>query len=520
MSCRNLLAAAITLGCLASCGKDPEFLPDLPPALADEGAYGVTGLRRLTRFEVLNSVGDVFGVEATDLESMLPEDITGTNPFDNGYRAQTVSPLVVGAYDAFAEAYAAKLAAQPDLPQQLGGCTPVAPDDGACFRAIAERVGRRMFRRPLTGAELDTYAAAILPHAMMEGQFATAVEMLGLLFVQHPEFLYRLEHGDGVLTDYEIATRMAYLIWASAPDDALLDQAKDGKLADETARVAQAERMLDDPRARRNWHRFHALWLGFSSAPLPSTLGADLLEETNHLVDRVVFELDADWLSIFHWDETYITPQLATHYGLPPVSAPAWVSYPAGRGGGVLTHGSFLSLGAKFGDTSPTVRGYEIYKRVTCGKLGTIPTSVDTNQPPGFPTDCKPDRYTMSQTPGCDSCHTITDNIGFGLENFGVFGQWRTTEPNNPQCTIEAKGTWNGSAYAGPEQLGQLLADDPRVSACAITQLYRYMTGRDESADDANTLQLLDEQYHADPSLKSMVITLVRSPAFAFRKGE
>ena len=166
------------------------------------------------------------------------------------------------------------------------------------------------------------------------------------------------------------------------------------------------------------------------------------------------------------------------------------------------------------------MRGAEIFKRLTCGELGTIPPNVDTDMPPGLPTDCKPERYVMREITGCDQCHGIVDNIGFGLENFGVFGQWRTTEPNNLQCVIAAAGAWNGVPFSGAEQLGTLIADDPRVSACATTQLFRYMTGRDESIDDRKTLGVLDEHYRANRSLRSLLLELVTSPAIAHRKGE
>ncbi len=511
---RSLAAVALGLA-LASCGNDRASTQ-----LGNEDAFGATGLRRLTRFEVVSTLDDVFGVSTTDLESLLPEDMVGTNPFDNNYLSQTVSPVVIGAYAGFAQAYATRLATTPDLAQRLGGCTPSGASDEACFVAIATQAGRRMFRRPLTTDELTRYTETILPFAATSGQFSTAVELLGLLLVQHPAFLYRIERSEGTLDDYEIATRMAFLIWGSGPDDELLDAAEDGKLGSDGTRERQAERMLEDPRSRRNWQRFHAQWLGYSAAPLPAGLAADLTQETNQLVDRIVFDQDADWLALFRWNETFVTPALASHYKLSPASSAGWVQYPAGRAGGVLTHGSFLSLGAKFGDTSPTVRGYEIFKRLTCGHLGTIPTTVDTDQPPGAPSDCKPQRYMMASTPGCEGCHSITDNIGFGLENYGVSGEWRTTELNKPQCAIEAKGSWAGQPYSGPEQLGQLISEDPRVSACATTQLFRFLTGRDEVDTDAAALAALDDDYQDNRSLQHLVIELVKSPSIAFRKGE
>ncbi len=508
---RALVLAAV----LAACGNDQTPAADL----SDPGAFGVSGLRRLTRTEVANSIVDVFGVDAADLVASLPEDLVGNSPFDNNYRAQTVSQGVISGYAAFAQQYAARLGSAPGVSMQLGGCTPASPDDKACFEAIAMRAGRRMFRRALTAAELDAYGAAILPRARTSGQFSTAIEMLGLLFVQHPAFLYRLEQ-DGDLDDLQIATRMSFLLWGSVPDDALLDAAEAGALAKPGERAHHARRMLDDARARRNLHRFHALWLGFSDAPLPAALAGELVDETNHLIDRVVFEQDTDWLAIFNWNESYLTPALAKQYGLPAVGGPGWTSYPADRGGGVLTHGSFLSLGAKFGDTSPTVRGAEIFRRLTCGSLGSIPPNVDTDMPPGQPTDCKPQRYVMRDIDGCKQCHGIIDNIGFGLENYGVDGQWRTTEPGKPGCTIEAAGSWDGAPFSGTQQLGELIQSDPRVAACATKQLFRFMAGRDDDAADVSTLAALANVYDREHSLRELLVEIVTAPAIAQRKGE
>ncbi len=514
--CAGRSAVLAICAVLGACGNDRA--PSTGD-LDDPDAFGVSGLRRLTRTEVTSSVVDVFGVDATDLAATLPEDLFGDGPFDNNYRAQTVSPSVIGGYASFAQQFAARLAAVPGVTMRLGGCAPVAPDDRACFEAIAKRTGRRMFRRPLTAAELDGYGAVILPHARTSGQFATAIEMLGLLLLQHPAFLYRLE-PEGALDDFQIATRMSFLLWGSVPDDVLLDAAEAGELDAVGTRAEQAERMLADPRAQRSLHRFHALWLGFSDAPLPAALARDLVDETEHLIDRVVFEEDADWLSIFNWNESYLTPALAQQYGLAVGTGPGWTAYPPGRGGGVLSHGSFLSLGAKFGDTSPTVRGAEIFRRLTCGSLGTIPPNVDTTMAPGQPTDCKPKRYVMRDIDGCKQCHGIIDNIGFGLENYGVDGQWRTTEPGKPGCAIDAAGSWNGTPFSGAQELGALIEADPRVASCATTQLFRFMTGRDEDASDVATLAKLSALYERKASLRSLLVELASSPAIAHRRSE
>src|SRR5262249_1849531 len=155
------------------------------------------------------------------------------------------------------------------------------------------------------------------------------------------------------------------------PDGALLDAAARGDLEDPTKRRAEAERLLADPRARDQWHRYHAEWLGYDEVAYPQGLEADMRQETAAPIDKGVFDAKRPGLHLLRQDARYVTPALATHYGLPPPAKADWVTYDARRGGGILSHGDFLLQGSKFGDTSPTLRGYRIYKHLLCGKLGT-----------------------------------------------------------------------------------------------------------------------------------------------------
>jgi hypothetical protein len=380
-------------------------------------------------------------------------------------------------------------------------------------------------RRPFTSAEAERYADLLLPIAMSEKNFKTAVELAIQTWIQNPEFLYRLEIGGGVmvepnlvaLSDYEIATELSFLIWGSTPDDALLEKARLGQLKDANVRANEATRLFESPKAREQWQRFHAQWLGYESAILPTALAADMQQESNKLIDRIVFETKSDWLDLFRANETYVTPALATQYGMAGVTTTGWTKYSGARGGGILAHATFLAQGAKFGDTSPTRRGYEIFKRVMCGKLGPIPDNVDTDVPPGSPTDCKPKRYYMRSATSCAGCHSVTDNIGFGLENFGVAGEWRTTEPSNPSCVIDNAGSVGGASFSGPAALGGLLATNEQVSQCAVTQLFRFYSGRPEATEDEPVLNALNTEYLMNRSLKSVIVAMVRSPGFAHR---
>lgn len=496
----------------------PDVQPQAPwdgggPGVETVDEIAVDGLRRLTRDEVRYSLLDAIGIDPGTMTNALPLDIGGTTVFDNVVASQSISAIEISEYQSFAEAYAAEVAAA-DIPSELGECTPSGPDDLGCLTAVTERLGALLFRRAYTTTEAERVASSLIAFAVEDDDFATGVELVVTYFVLHPEFLYRAESPDA-LDGYALATRLSYLLWGSGPDDELLLAAESGTLVESAERRAQARRMLADDRAKRQWRRFHAMWLGYADHTLPDNLADDMLAETNALVDRVVF--DGDWLDLLRADETHVTPELAEFYGLAAPASADWVSYDARRGGGVLSHATVLNHGHKggnFGDTSPTMRGYELYKRLSCGTFGGIPADVDPDNPPGSASDCKADAYDMRSQAACASCHAITDGIGFGLENFGVHGQWRDEEPGKNGCTIDGAGDFAGAPFQGPAELGVLLAEDPAVTLCANRQLFRFAMGRLETAADEPAIRALASSHQAHNNLTDILVELVASPAF------
>lgn len=515
----------------ASPSASPSPTPSAPPppdasALERPGAFGATGLRRLSKAELQGSLVSLFGVDPGALLATLPDDGSTRIPFDDDYTSQSASPTLILSLSAFADAYAALVTADParrDL--VLAGCLPSGPADAACFEALIRALGRRMLRRPLVAAEVGRYAV-LLAFAEEEGRFDSAVELLISALIQHPEQLYRIETGaistrDSALIELEpfaVAARLAFLLSGAAPDEALLSAAESGALRTPSERRAQAERLLATPAAARHWARFHAQWLGYFGLTLPGPIAADFSAETERLVARLLESTTLPWLSVFTAEDTYLTPALAEHYGLPRPAAPGWVRYPPARGGGLLSHGTMLAQGSKFGDTSPTLRGARLLERVLCGQLGTPPTDVDTdNPPPGPPGACKTELYTMRGDARCAGCHARTDNLGFGLENLGATGQWREREPGRPSCVIEGRGQVAGQDFRGPRELGAILASSSEVRRCASLQLFRFTVGRPELPADQETLGALAAQVELSPRLADLLLALAASPALAHR---
>lgn len=495
-------------------------------AFYNSDAFGVSEIRRLTRFEIKNSLEDTFNLPLGSNLNLLPEDISSNTHFDNNYESQSISPVVVSSYVSFAESYSQSLVSSHNFIQNFAGCSPQGTNDANCLNSLINKAGRLLLRRSMNLTETNTISQKFLPFAQQDNNFNTAVKLVLQYFIINPEFVYRIEgtlqpNQLTELNQFEIASRIAFFIWGAGPDEELLLAAEKNELGSPSVRTFHARRLLSHPNAKRQWQRFHSLWLGYSEAPLPASYKEDLLEETNALLDEIIFNPEKNWLEIFNYDKTYVSPKLAQFYNMSNVpNSTQWVKYTGKRGGGILAHGSFLSIGAKFNDTSPTLRGYEIYKRISCGELGPAPIGVDVNSPPGTPGDCKNIRYHMRKTTSCKSCHTITDNIGFGLENYSAFGTWRDFEPNNANCKIDNTGNWFGATYTGPKELGQLISKDSNVLSCSSKQLYRFLMGRLENGEDLKTIEALNVLREETPNLKEIIEEFIKSPAIQYKKGK
>lgn len=488
-------------------------------------------VRRLSRAELDNTLADLLGDTSAPASRLLPEDLYG--PYDNDALGQLASGALIDSLDAMAADVAARVAGDAALRARLVPCQPLSDSDADCYRQTVAALLPRALRRPVD----DQDVAAYLPLLALANEaeqtelpgFDMALSLLLRAVIQDPEFLYRVEAGNAgaearQLTDFEIATRLSYLLWGTTPDPELLADAEAGRLRplDERARVFA--RMWSDERTRRQLERFHAMWLGYRAIPHSAALAESFARETGALLGRVIFEEAQSYLHLFTFSETYVDSALAEHYGLPaPSQSEGWVSYPDGSGrAGILSHGSVLSAFGKFTDTSPTQRGIFVRTRLMCQDIPPPPPTVSADKPPAGTQDavCKFDRYSEHRSsPACAGCHALTDAVGFGLENFDNAGRYRTHDEGLTQCTISGEGEITGvGTFRGPEQLGALLVDSDLIAPCVVQQFMQFALGREpdfSGADAALLSSLLADFRSQDHQFQRLVESFVMSDAFA-----
>ena len=502
---------------------DPVVSPDSPDFVASESLA-----RRLSRAELDHTLHDLFGDDRGAASTTLPEDLF--SPYDNDYTGQLASGAFIDSLFRLAEDVSAHVVARPELRARLVSCS---TQDRTCFLEVAARLSVSALRRPVQEEEWQAYGALFDAAQAREGssqeRFDAALSLLVQAFVMDPEFLYRIEVGESAgangvyrLSDYEIAARMSFLLWGTTPDEELLSDAQAGRLSEAEDRLPIARRMLSDPRARRQVRRFHAMWLGYRVVPHGPELASAFQRETEALIDRVVFDEARAHSQLFTFEETFIDPFLADHYGLPAPDGEAWVRYGDSGRAGIMSHGSFLSAFGKFSDTSPTQRGILVRKRLLCQEVPPPPPDVMADQPPGdADSRCKWDRYEAHrESSACTGCHAQLDPIGFGLENYDLGGRYREHDDGLPECAIDGAGQLPPyGAFSGPAELADLLVTSGELERCLVQQYLSFSVGRPLLPDESPEVERLRTNMLAgEGRLFDLIEAHIASDAFALRK--
>ncbi|HTM11639.1 MAG TPA: DUF1592 domain-containing protein [Bryobacteraceae bacterium] len=501
-------------------------------------------VRRLTHSQYDNTVRDLLGDYSRPATHFPPEDYV--DGFKNQTRYQGMPPLLVDAYSTTAEKLATNAFRAGDI-NGLVPCKATGPGDIKCRDQFVRTFGGRAFRRPLRDDEFKRYAAAFSAQATATGKFLEGARTVVEAMLQSPNFLFHLEAGpDGHLVDYDIASRLSYLLQNTMPDKLLMEAAAKGELRTPAGREKAARRLLDDPRARQSLDEYFDQWLRFDRVLNSSKeakrfpefsleMAGNMVEETRRLLDHLVWD-NQNFMELFTANYAYLSTDLATLYKLPPPSGEfEMVKFPANsHRAGILGEASFLAANAGPTETSPTARGIFIREQLLCQNVPPPPPNVDTNLPEASEDKPLTRRQRMSNheaNPLCASCHRLMDPIGFGLESFDAIGRYREHEtiliesPTGKRSAdkkidlpLDTNGEVRGipdSAFSDSVKLGQILSQSTVCQQCMVRQIFRYAYGRMETSADDDTIRQLfasfrDSGFH----FKDLLIGLIKTPEF------
>lgn len=526
----------VTTVALAGCvGDIGDVGGDVANQAGVEGEAPTTAIPRLSRREIDATIAEVFGIVGAADKNLPADPKSAVSPvtkaeeevYDTLSGTKSPSQVFVEGLEVMAFEVARDFSADPVAVDTLAGCTPVASRDDECLAEFVRSAGLRLWRRPMSDAEVAALVAEMGPLAddPAAGPTGHYVAVRGAIsaLIQSPELVYRSEIGasvgDGVvkLDNYELVARLSYFLWGTAPTPELLARAEGATFGD-AALTTMVDEMLADPRAERQMRAFHELWLRYPSLLVTDAgLATDMRAETDALVDRAIAGdgTSGNWTELFSASESFMTPALASHYGLPPPAQAGWVAYDASRAG-VLSHGSFLSLSeTKLTETLPSRRGAMIGRRVLCEVILPPPPNVAIDKGVEVPAgSCKSDAYAAHATGTCKGCHAVIDGIGFGFERYDGLGRYREVEEENPSCSIEGKGTALGQPFSGPGEL--VSANMDTITACAVQNLARFAT-RNWAPSEERVARLSEAFTASDYDFRELMRSVALDPAFRHR---
>jgi len=500
-------------------------------------------LRRLTHSQYNNTVRDLLGDHGRPADRFPPEDFV--HGFKNQLRTQAIPPMLAEVYSGAAEKLALNAFRSGDV-RGLIPCKPAGAADTRCRDQFVKQFGLRAFRRPLTDAETRRYTALFAAQAAKTGKFLEGARVLVETMIQSPKFLFHHEAGPGGLfADYEVASRLSFLIWDTMPDQALFDAAARGELRTPEGRERATRRLLDHPQAKLALDEFFAQWLRFDRVlnsvkdrrrypQFTPELAATMIEETGRLLGQLVWE-DGNFMEAFTANYSFLNTELAQLYGVPAPRADFdKVIFPAdARRSGLLGHASILTATAGPVETSPTARGIFVREQLLCQHVPNPPPGVNTNLPEvsaDLPLTMRQRLRAHVENASCAGCHRLMDPIGFGLENYDAIGRWRQKEliefrganrneaARKVELDLDPSGEIAGisdSAFNDPRRLGQVLAASQACQECIVKQVFRYGFGRLETPADEAAIQAGFRRFKESGfRFKELFLALVRTPQF------
>lgn len=417
---------------------------------------------------------------------------------------------------------------------------------------ILNRIMRRAYRREVTKADLES-PLWFFQEGLREDGFEAGIEAAITSILVNPNFLFRVEaqpteheaNQPYRINDYELATRLSFFLWSSIPDDVLLDLAAAAKLHQPEILRQQVLRLLEDPRSETLVTNFAAQWLYLrnldSITPdlrlfpdFDDNLRQAFRRETELLFADVV-RRDRSVLRLIDSDETFLNERLAVHYGIPHVQGSHFRrvklnerglvdsdSLASTQRGGLLRHGSILTVTSYATRTSPTIRGHWILKNI----LGTPPPPP----PPNVPnlkektalaaTSIRERLAQHREDPACASCHALMDPVGFALENYDALGRWRDFDGTLP---IDVAGTMpDGSEIGSAAEMEAGILERPELFVGTLAEkLMTFALGRGVTHEDGPAIRhITATASQHDHSFSSIVLGIVNSRPFQMRIAE
>lgn len=419
---------------------------------------------------------------------------------------------------------------------------PLEDEQEQVAEGIVRRLTRLAYRRAVNEEDL-LEPMQRYKRAAQERGFRAGLEAALASILVNPNFLLRIESSPTdenefkspsliPVSEWELASRLSFFLWSSIPDEELLGLAERNQLSKPEVMVKQVDRMLADPRADSLVTNFAAQWLHLrnlsSISPdlrlypdFDDNLRMAMREETEFLL-REVIRKNRSVLSLIRSNHTYLNERLATHYGVPGVLGSEMRrvdNVGVYLRGGILRHGSILSVTSYATRTSPTIRGSWILENI----VGTPPPPPPPNIPalrersPSRPASTRELLALHRENPACASCHDLIDPVGFVLESYDALGRWRQWEGDTAidASTVLPDGR---SANSATDLETSILERPDAFVGTLVEKLLTYGLGRGAEIEDGPYVrEIVRMSAESDYRFRAIIQAITQSRPFLMR---
>ncbi len=499
---------------------------------------GIDLMHRLNTAEYNATVADVLG---TKLQPATANWRGGeSDGFDNIASVLGVDDDQYGLYVDAAEALSIDVFATDATKAKVLTCT--TTDDMACVTTIINQTGLRVFRRPIVADEVTAYTKVYKAARAQGEDHSSSVRHVLWSMLSSAQFLYRMEFDNGVATKhpisgYELASRLSYFLWSSAPDDAMLAAAD--TLSQDGVINTTVDRMLADQKSSRFVTNFAGQWLGarnVSAHPVDKTLYPKWSTDVANAAAAEMFSFfdeflrqNKPWTDFLKADINYVNAPLAAFYGIPNVTGTTAtrVEYAPDKRAGFLSLVGFLANSSVAARSSPTLRGKWLLVNLLCAPPPAPPPNVPKLEDNGAHPESTNVRAVLEnhrKAPACAGCHAVMDPFGLALEQYDGVGQFRTTYPDNsvidPSTSLPMSPSFpNGVSFSGLDGAANTVGTDPRFKSCISEKLYTYGLGRSLSTGDKANAAAVSKTWQdaGDLSIAKLLHDLALADAFRSR---
>ncbi|HET9220315.1 MAG TPA: DUF1592 domain-containing protein [Terriglobia bacterium] len=523
-----------------------EVFTIVPNRNASGGYYADEGVDKDLRITIPIKAGP-HTIGATFLRKTAALQETERQPYDAHFNMDRHPRLQPAVYSvSIGGPFDATGAGDTPSRKRIFVCRPAAKDGPAseerCATTILSTLARRAYRRAVNNEDLRV-PLQFFREARSGSDFDAGIEMAIRAILTSPEFLFRIERDPANpkpnqnyrISDIELASRLSFFLWSSIPDDELLNLAIQNKLHQPAVLEQQTRRLMADSRSTALISNFAGQWLylrNLAASTPDARLFPDfddnvrqaMQKETELFFGSIVRE-DRSIMDLLGANYTYLNDRLARHYGIPNVYGSHFrrvTLAPDTMRGGLLGHGSILTVTSYGNRTSPVLRGKWILENI----LGTPPPPPPGNVPPLGDTSPVEKALTMRErmaqhrtNTACSGCHQLMDPIGLAVETFDAVGRWRNRGEGDTM--IDAAGALpSGATFSGVAGLKKALLDRPDTFATTITEkLLTYALGRGLDYYDAPTVRSITREARSkDYRFSSLIAGVIKSTPFQMRR--